>query len=512
MESIIQLGEYNPFLRTFGPGATGTLYNICGKNLLIDCGAGFTSNEGGELYSPNLEYLEGKRIDKAFLTHLHFDHLGMFPLFSRQHPETEIIMSLPTFYGSSVIVFPDTLKIWKQDARQAERLGRNFEPPYTEEDVEKFFERVGVIQRTSEWSFDGFPGWKFWFDKAGHEPGAMSIFISPPEGPNFAITGDISKHKQAIIGGERWFENPLLQGFWEESAKKGLILVTEATNGARRVPDHRLQAEVMVKRLLQAEQDGAYTALFPSFAFNRAANNAMWITRLSSELGRPLNPHVDGLARKVIKHYMAMSGSGNEWSPEDIPLYEELSRYIAESRIVLFGESKHCTDKTGKETKELSDKHRELVASGSDPCGCTFSPIISPSASMDKGFAIIHGKRILPERKNLLVLTGHIFNETPSEELMKYKTNRLEKGWTIKLGGEPVPVACEVEKYDFSAHDGGDVLVERVFQTGAKHVIWHHADDDNGQMFEAGVEAKARASGVTSPKISAGRFLVPVEI
>ena len=455
MGRITQLSEYNAHTAKRGPGGT-TLFieDVCGKNILIDCGAGFTGNEARDLYGYNKDHLRGMRIDLAICSHLHFDHAGKFPeLFSRYAddgiviPEdTEVLMSEPTFYGLQ-ISFSDSVGIWEKEIKRAQRDGREVaRPPYTRGDVENFFKRVGVIGAPSEWTFTDFPGWRFWFDRSGHEPGAMSTFISPPEGANIIHTGDIKEatenpeEDQPIVRGASW-SNPLLNEFWEESAKKGLVLITEATNGSKKVPNFRTQAVRMVERQFEAERAGAYATLFPSFAFNRSANNAMWLLRVSDELGHPLRVHVDGMARKTFKHYMRLAENSSWASEYDKAAYAVMNQYVEEGRIIFFGETEHDQDGRGHEAKQRSDMHREAVAKGTDPCGCSFSPIIAPSANMDKGFAVVHGQRIAPNRNSIISMTGHIFENTPTEEMVRSRVHNLRKGWTLKLGGQDVPVA-----------------------------------------------------------------------
>ena len=68
-------------------------------------------------------------------------------------------------------------------------------------------------------------------------------------------------------------------------------------------------------------------------------------------------------------------------------------------------------------------------------------------------------------------------------------------------------------------HDGGDVLVERVRRLTDPpsrgglgipnvRVIWHHADDENGMWFEAGV----RSLDNPPARVGPAWYLEPVEL
>ncbi|TNF64626.1 MAG: MBL fold metallo-hydrolase [Deltaproteobacteria bacterium] len=57
---------------------------VCGDTAIaIDCGVGFTDEDGAELVHPNFDWLgaQGKNLRAILITHGHEDHIGALPYF-----------------------------------------------------------------------------------------------------------------------------------------------------------------------------------------------------------------------------------------------------------------------------------------------------------------------------------------------------------------------------------------------------------------------------------------------
>lgn len=440
-------------LERSGIGATSHVIRASGKTIVGDHGVELVREpKTGKNISvpPPGDFLRGEKVDAVILTHSHLDHVGAIPALVANNPEAVIFATAETM-ALSEIILRDSLKISENEARNAMRERRESLPStFNWAQLENFLrsDRIFIVE-LGFW-YDQIPGlndWEFGFVSAGHHKGAMSAAIIPPSDRPIILTGDISRHPQHIVPGAQRFTREF---FGDLLGRKDLVFVTEATNGARRMERPRQETEDLFVAAVQETQARGGIPLIASFAQQRASEAALIL------IGRGIVPHIDGLARDCMR--------------EEIPNLEEL---ISSGKIIFF-------EKPGRgateEERKTAQNHRELVARGEDPCGIEFAPIISPSATMDKGWAVDHATRILPGRENSLIFLGHMFEGSAGKDILE---NRLERGHTVWLdtftGKRPVNVRCEVKHFDLSAHDYQPALLERIEEVRPETLIVHHA-------------------------------------
>lgn len=428
--------EYRQLGEMQGIGATCHYLKLGGKNIVIDCGIGFERNGSLNINTiPAGNFLAGKHIDLIIVTHSHADHIGAMPRLAGEHPEALVVIS-KTALAVGKIMLEDSLKIGEQDFMAYQERGEKFEMIFDHRDLENFLtsDQLEIIDRPC-W-LEPWPGWKIGFSWAGHTPGAMMTFLSPPNDRPGIVTGDTSRFDQEIVDGALMPDKNFLNGFLDQPK---LAMIMEGTNGLNTQLIAREKiVESFIKTVNEVKNRGG-RVLLPTFASNRSANIAAMLVNAG------FIPHVDGLARKV----MAV----------ELPNFDEL---VGAGKIILF------------EQNGTAHEHRRLIAEGNDPCGHEFSPIISPSATMDKGYSVAHAQNILPDTKNALIFTGHMFENSTAKQILE-----IERGRTVNLTnykGElvPVNVRCDVHHFDFTAHDYKDGLVERVKKVQPKDLIIHH--------------------------------------
>lgn len=429
----VQLGEQK------GIGATSHLIRASGKNIVVDHGVGFERNGRTNInIVPDGNYLTGQIIDAIIITHSHVDHIGALVRLAIEHPEAPIFISQGAF-DTGIVMLEDMLKIAESEQKRTFREGaKSPEMIFDWQDLENFLasDNIEIIDELcwlSPW-----PDWNIGFSWAGHDLGAMMVFIQPPNNRPMMITGDIASHDQEIVKGVMLPSENFLKGFLD---LPNLVMITEGTNGNKAMLKPRGDIKTEFISTVNRIRMRGGQVLLPAFAKNRSSNVAMMLM----ESG--IVPHIDGLARKLAEI--------------EILNFAEL---VASGKIVIF------------ENGEVGNKHRELAARGEDPCGHSFSPIISPSATLDQGFAVKHATAILPEPKNALIFTGYMFPGSTAEQITK-----IEKGRTVvfedKNGNKiPVNVRCDVSHFDFTSHDYKDSLVERVHRVRPRDLIIHHCN------------------------------------
>jgi len=446
-----------------GIGASFRISEINGKLFAHDCGIGFArSGEVDTTYLPEGNFLQGRRIDVIIITHTHYDHIGAILRLVRHHPEAYIVISDIAF-RLFIAVMLDSLRINRKNEEWARIAGLPYESLFNERDLERLVESdmlytVNMADtpywvRNTPWT-----GWNIGFDSAGHTSGAIMTFIESPGDRPALFTGDVSSRSSRTVTGKMLPGESFLDGFLE---LPGLVMVTEATNGARRATSTPEQVEEEIYNYLVKEvvpRDGI--AFFPSFAQTKGGD----IMKMLVEWG--FRPWVDGLIRDVVRI--------------EVP---ETEQWLKEEKIFFFDE----------DDREHADFQRQRVAQGE----FGFTPVIASSATLNKGVSVKHAEMILPERKNTVIFMGYTFEGSVAREMLNLG---VERGRTIKLSryigrGKTVPVyvnvVCDVKHFDRSSHDYQDGLVERARLVNPSTLIVEHCDDEGFEGFRTALQAVA---------------------
>lgn len=453
------MGTFREYGQQAGIGASCSVIRKDDKVIVIDSGISFEKT--GELnfqLGPAGDYLRGEHVDLFVLTHDHADHSGSAARFVREHPEAVVVISKKVIDSLWVMLY-DSLKIQTSDIETAARKGVTIEPIFNEEDLVNFLTGVNndlLIIEEPGWYKDILDGWDIGFYWAGHNPGAISVYMVPPSGRDpIQITGDVSTQNLDIVDGVSIPPESFLNGFYE---LPGLTLVTEATNGNRSIvrrPGHSLQDDLawhieQIDREFFRTIDLTFSrggvVFCPAFANNR-------IPRLAKKLVQKGYPvWVDGLGRKMT---LIQVPEAEQW------LKEEKLKFFSTNPI------------QGRQEREAADMG-EL-----GPC-----VILAPSATLQKGFAVAHAEMILPGANNTLISTGHIFEGSVTKQI--FELGEIERGRTIwldkfKVGPVATNVRCNVYHCDYSGHDYQDGLAERVRLAKPETLIIHHCNDSGFQ-------------------------------
>ena len=427
-------------------GTTMHLFRICGKNIIIECGIGFDRNgEFQAQYVPDGNWLIGTHIDLIILTHKHLDHSGAIPRLVWHHPEALVLMSAKCFDGT-VIAVEDSLKIWRNEANNAERNGLPVpEPIFTEEMAEAFFNNPNLRVFNPPYWLDPqedlrgqWPGWEIGFYGAGHDTGAVSVYMIRPDGKYLYLTGDIASHDGENARGVLLPPDDFLGDFFDRPG----TMVTEATNGGRRMEKPRSQLDEELNRFIKSVDAKGGILLCAEFAGTKSGNMMVKLNNLGYKVV------VDGLARRHIR--------------VEVP---DVDQRIRDGRVVFIEER----------DQELAWKQRADYAAGVHG----FVSIIAASGSMDQGFAAsAYGPVILEGEKNAVVFTSHIFDDSTTQRLLNIKRGRtikMKKFVNGRLEPIRVNVRCEVRHFGYSSHDYQDGLVERVrLARPEETLIVHH--------------------------------------
>ncbi|MCL2510318.1 MAG: MBL fold metallo-hydrolase, partial [Methanomassiliicoccaceae archaeon] len=174
--------------------------------------------------------------------------------------------------------------------------------------------------------------------------------------------------------------------------------------------------------------DRGGTAIVPCFAVGRTQEIMMVLRNLGYEMW------VDGMGRSITT------------------LFLNYPEYVRDPRAL------RAAKKTFREVKNSS--MRKHASNG--------QIIVTTGGMLDGGPVLEYIRQLKDNPKNAILLVGYQAEDTNGRLL-------LETG-SMVIDGEMMKVACEVQKYDFSAHAGHDDIVNFVRKCEPKNVVLMHSE------------------------------------
>lgn len=473
-----------------GIGASQGYLSYMGKGILLDAGAGFKKIKGHPIqhvYVP--ADIAGHRVDVIICSHHHLDHAGYLPRTAALYESATIVMTTQCFRVLKVML-PDALKISLEEKVKAEALGYEEPPlmPFTSDELDAFLAlegtpRLRLIEAPCEITdVPNMDEWKFKFHFAGHIVGAVSTHITAPDGRIFYETADVSSlNQEGICPGVS------VPAGWENPD----VMITEATYGSTPMSEPRAQTIARMQAEVARTLLAGGVVLLPTFAVGRLSILADAMTQLGQEMG--FITILDGLGIK---------GSVGE-RIIDIELgTEKVQRLVESGYLILIDQINKPAGKT----------QREAILNGE------IGPyvVISSSATMENGWAAFWAKHILPERKNVVILTGYVFPDSVAEQVLKKGGNIVieyyNKTWK-KIIKQVVNCACNVYSFSLSAHDYQQGLIQRVVVARPKKLlIIHHTSDQAYTAYVEALKSEFNRLGLELPRIVRAKYKVVIEL
>ncbi len=443
-------------------GATCHLLRICGKTILGDFGVALSRNGEFQIQGyPAGNFLVNIQIDLIIVTHAHLDHFGAIARLIRHHPEAKVIVSKPALEAIAFML-SDSLKIMKDEQNRANRLGVNQgEPLFNEIDRLNFLSNPNMVVidlphwlNTGEDLGANWADWKIGFHDSGHDVGAMMSFLVDPLNRPYLITGDVCSHDQSeFLKGVMLPDKSFSGNFFDLS---GLVMITEATNGAK--PMTKTPEDVLADlgTILKEVEDRNGLALIAAFSKNRCSKMALACISLGYV------PFVDGSGRTMMRIEL-----GNE----------TVNQLLGTGKLIFTDE--------GAEPRVAREQRKSLL---NGELG--FHPIVAPSGTLEGGYSVAWAKDILPGRDNAVIFPGYLFPDSTSRQIFE-----MERGHTVvlkmwnkirrRLAPTPANVRCDVFHFDFTSHDYQGGLVERARLAKPETLIVHHCENAAFESFEA---------------------------
>ncbi|MEF8779309.1 MAG: MBL fold metallo-hydrolase [Haloferacaceae archaeon] len=308
---------------------------------------------------------------------------------------------------------PPTYELALTLARDTLKLhGGTLQCPFTENDVK----RATEVSRTHGYRepFEA-AGHEVTFYDAGHIPGSAHVLVDDGE-TRLLYTGDFHTDDQRLVSGTT-------------ARPDADVVVSESTYSDVVHEDRKTVERRFVESVKTTLWEGG-TVIVPAFAIGRTQEMLL----VCEEYDVPC--YVDGMGKQVTEMLRQYPGFVRD--------ADALRRATSHARFV-----------TGR------DGQRERIVEQK-------AAIVTTSGMLSGGPAMTYVPLIRSNPTNKITLTGYQVEGTPGREL-------LETG-SAEIDGRVMPVAAQVEGYDFSAHADRDGLVSFLDSYRDARVLVNHGD------------------------------------
>lgn len=423
---------------------------VCGKNILIDCGM-----EQGEDTYVNAELpISEAAVDYVLLTHAHIDHSGLLPLIYSKGFRGKIFATEAST-DLCDIMLRDSAHIQQFEAewhnRKARRAGKEeMVPLYTMKDAENVLSHFVPCEYMKKIAID--ENIVIRFSDVGHLLGSASIEIWFEENGvkrKIVFSGDIGNVNQPIIKDPQYL-------------KEADIVVMESTYGDR---NHgpRINYVERLTEIIQSTFEKGGNVVIPSFAVGRTQEMLYFLRKIKEE--------------RLIKGFEDFEVY------VDSPLAVEATNIFNKNIDSCFDEEAMELIHAGINPINFNGLKLSLTSEESKAINFDLKPkvILSASGMCEAGRIRHHLKHNLWRKECTILFVGYQAAGTLGRTL-------LEGASSVKLFGELIDVKARIEKLDgVSGHADKEGLVKWVtsFDPKPEKVYIVHGEDSVCESFAA---------------------------
>jgi metallo-beta-lactamase family protein len=403
---------------------TGSQYllNVCGKNVLLDCGLFQGKRE--ETYRKNRhpEY-EGLPIEAAILSHAHLDHSGLLPRIARLGFDGPIHATAVTADLCDPML-KDSAHIQEKDVEFVNKLHRRKKQPlfnvlYDTADAEKAISQFEPHKLYEP--FEVMPGMTVKFIEAGHVMGSAQVILELEERGRkrrVGFTGDLGRTHLPIL------KDPDLLADLD-------VLIIESTYGNR---DHDPISESGPELLevIQSTYAKRGKLIIPAFALERTQELLFLLAELHSH-GK---------------------------LPHDMPVYVDSPLAVKCTEIFrrhaeVYDKETAALIKSGTNPFEFPGLHFTQTVEQSKALNVADKPmiIISASGMMEAGRILHHLRNNIEDPRNTILIVSFQAQHTLGRRI----ADRVPE---VNIFGEPHKLKARVKILNsFSGHAGKSDLI-----------------------------------------------------
>jgi Cft2 family RNA processing exonuclease len=435
-----------------GIGANSLFFQFGSFNILID--AGMDPKKAGFAAVPDFSKLRDLKLDFIILTHCHLDHLGSLPIVVREHPETQVLMTVPSLTLAERML-RNSCNVMK---RQREETGLPELPLFTHREIDRMIPQFFPMtyNRTSTFDKDG-EELSITFFPAGHIAGAGGLEIIHGKQKLF-FTGDVLFTPQKILPGAKF------------PSRHVDTLVMETTRGANPTPEG-LTRTTEVERLLEKIREvigRGGSCLIPVFALGRMQEvltilheaqmegNLPKCPIFCSGLGMDLADYFDEIARKtgLIQFRRKII---EELDVQPLPRNIQPGRDLRENAIYVLSSGMLV---------ENTPSYR--VASG-----------------------------LIGNAKNAICYVGYCDPETPGGKMLESETG---DPFIFEAFDLTTKVHADIERFEMSGHADRSEILELALAINPRVIVLTHGDPPARAWFAEEIKRLAPEVRVIDPE------------
>jgi Cft2 family RNA processing exonuclease len=411
-----------------GIGANSMYVQIGDFHLVVD--SGLHPKKSGREAAPNLRPLEGVKLDLIIITHCHLDHIGSLPLLMRAHPNTPVIMTLP----SHMLIERMLHNSVNVMMREREEKGTPDYPLFTHDEVDRIAPRLFPHGFNNPKKFSGATDdIEFTFHPAGHIPGACGVEIVHKHRRIF-FTGDVLFGVQRILAGAKF------------PTGKFDTLITETTHGATEKPPGHERSQEMIRLIdsINATIQRGGSVLIPVFALGRM-QEIMAILHDARKFNRLVdtNIFVSGLGMDIADYF------------------DQISK---KTGLV------HFTRSILKDLK-VKKSPRDLIP-GKEPSQQGIY-VVSAGMVAENTPSYTVASCLVGSAKHSILFVGYCDPDTPGGHLLAANNGDEFLFATVNV---KTRVRANIERFEFSGHAARNELLDFAVKTQARSVVLTHGD------------------------------------
>jgi Cft2 family RNA processing exonuclease len=439
----------NSYLLDFGSGSS----------VILD--AGMSPRAEGIEALPKIHLTQDKLLKAIFISHAHHDHTGALPLYTRQHANIPIFMTEATAALTDILLHNSVEVMFKQ----REETQRPEYPLYTHREVSRAAKSWIPRALNRFYGLDGDPqmpseGTTFRFFDAGHVLGSVAIEFRH-HGKKIFYTGDINFSDQTLVQAAQFPHES-----WD-------ILIIETTRGeisSENLPTREHIANCLIQKIQQVF-DRRGSVLIPCFALGKTQETITLLHHAQQQGAlSPCPIYIGGLSKAFIEVYDRFSHRAPRALP-NFKIQKEIRPHLLDGRS-----ANHFSPHPGA---------IYLLSSGM-MTPKTLSNFLAP--------------HFLGNPLHAIFFIGYCDPLSPAGQLLKAaQTNAPEKQIDLEDGLGPIPIQCEVEHFDLTAHAQRKDLIQYILNTHPKHCILVHGDAPAIQSIKEAITAAAPEINVIIP-------------